>query len=575
MHKVNHFMKKTGKLLLALFIFITGYAYSYACSNIIITKGASKDGSVMVTYSADSHVLYGELYYRPAMVYPEGSLLKIFEWDTGKYLGQIPQVPMTYQTVGNMNEHQLIITETTFGGRSELYDSTGVMDYGSLIYITLQRAKTAREAIGVIADLVKEHGYASSGESFSIADKNEAWIMEIIGKGTEIKNGVNVNKGAVWVAIRIPDGYISGHANQSRIDRFPLDDPENCLYAEDVITFAKSKGYYSGPNRNFSFCDAYAPADFGAMRSCEARVWSIFNQLGKGMIGNKKAEAYLDFAMGDNPRNKMPLYIKPAEKVDLKQVADAMRDHYEGTPMDMTKDINAGLYKSPYRLCPLTYKIDGESYFNERPLATQQTGFWLLGQARSWLPDEIGGILWFGVDDAANSALTPIYTNTTRIPECFREGNGGMTEYSPTAAFWLFNRVANFAYLMYDYIHPEIRKAADEFELQSIREVAETDRKALALIENDKDIDGALKVVTDYTNERADKLFGRWQELDKFLLVKFIDGNVKKQNPDGTFTDNGNNAGIPASPVRPGYSDDWKARIKQMTGDQFKTKEVK
>lgn len=555
------------KLILAFAVLAASASYVLACSNIIVTRGASKDGSVMVTYSADSHVLYGELYYRPARVYPQGAMLNIYEWDTGKYLGQIPQVEQTYQTVGNMNEHQLIITETTFGGRPELYDSTGVMDYGSLIYVTLQRAKSAREAISVMADLVEKYGYASSGESFSIADKNEAWIMELIGKGTEMKNGKNVNKGAVWVAIRIPDGYICAHANQSRIDKFPLKDPENCLYSKDVISFAKSKGYFSGDNKDFSFCDAYAPADFGAMRYCEARVWSAFNQLGDGMFGEETAESYLDFAMGQNPSHKMPLYIKPAEKVSLKEVADAMRDHYEGTPMDMTADFNAGMYGSPYRLCPLTYKIDEVEYFNERPLATQQTGFWMLGQARAWLPDEIGGILWFGVDDAANSCLTPIYTNIAEVPECFREDNGSMMEYSETSAFWLFNRVANFAYQMYNQIHPEIRKTSDKFENESIAQVEEVDAKALSFIKESNDYDSAIRCITDYSVSRAQQLFDTWQNLDRFLLVKFIDGNVKKQNADGTFMDNG--YGISASPVRPGYSDQWRELIRKHTGEQF------
>lgn len=566
-------MKLVKRLLFAVAIVMAGYTYAEACSNIIVTRGASKDGSVMVTYSADSHVLYGELYYRPARVYPDGALLKIYEWDTGKYLGQIDQVPQTYQTVGNMNEHQLIITETTFGGRPELYDPEGIMDYGSLIYVTLQRARTAREAIKIMGELVEEYGYASSGESFSIADKNEAWIMELIGKGSEIKDGKNIRKGAVWVAVRIPDGYVAAHANQSRIDRFPLKDPKNCIYSKDVISFAREMGYFSGKDKDFSFCDAYAPADFGALRYCEARVWSAFNILGNGMIGDRKAEEYLDYAMGENKSNKMPLYIKPAEKVDFKQVADAMRDHYEGTPMDMTEDINAGLYRSPYRLCPLSYKIDGESYFNERPLATQQTGFWMLGQARSWMPDAVGGILWFGVDDAANSCLTPIYTGITDVPECFREGNGGMTEYSSTSAFWLFNRVSNFAYQMYDHIHPEIRKAADEFEMESLRLVAENDEKVLSLIEEESDYDGAARLMTEFSVSRAEDLFERWKQLDEFLLVKFIDGNIKKQNEDGSFKDNGNGTGIPDSPVRPGYSDAWKSVIKQLSGDRFKVSE--
>ena len=566
-------MTKAAKFLTLIVLFLlTGTSYVFACSNIIVTRGASKDGSVMVTYSADSHVLYGQLYYRPARIYPAGAMMDIYEWDTGKYLGQIAQALQTYQMVGNMNEHQLIITETTFGGRPELYDSTGIMDYGSLIFTTLQRAKTAREAIDVIAGLLDEYGYASSGESFSIADKNEAWIMELIGKGTKMVDGKNVNKGAVWVARRIPDGYICAHANQSRIDKFPLKDKENCLYSKDVISFAREMGYFDGKDKDFSFCDAYAPADFGALRYCEARVWSAFNQLGQGMFNDQKAESYLDFAMGENKSNKMPLFIKPAEKVDVKQVADAMRDHYEGTPMDMTADLTAGRYSSPYRLCPLVYDIDGEKYFNERPLATQQSGYWMLGQARSWLPDEIGGILWFGVDDAANSCLTPVYTNTDIIPENFAEGNGSIIEYSSTSAFWLFNRVANFAYQFYAHIHPEIAKAADEFEMESFKLVAETDAKAMEALQNGNEYDKAIDIISEFTSRRAAQLFDRWTELDHYLLVRFTDGNIKKLNEDGTFMNNGNQPDMAPSPVRPGFSDEFKKVIKEKTGERYTVK---
>ncbi|MDE7134420.1 MAG: C69 family dipeptidase, partial [Rikenellaceae bacterium] len=384
-------------------------SFADACTNIIVTKGASKDGSVMVTYSADSHVLYGELYRTPAANHAPGTMLKIYEWDTGRYMGQIAQVPHTYSTIGNMNEHQLIITETTFGGLPQLRDKDGIMDYGSLIYITLQRAKTAREAIKVMTDLVAEYGYGSSGESFSIADKNEAWILELIGKGSKVVDGVNVNKGAVWVAIRIPDGYISSHANQARIRQFPLNDPENCIYSPDVISFAKSQKLYKGKDENFSFADTYNPLDFSGMRGCEARVWSAFNRFADGM------DQYIEYAMGHNTEKRMPLYVKPKEKVSVKELADMMRDHYEDTPMDMRYDIGAGGHHLPYRWRPMTFKHEGVEYVNERAIATQQTGFWLLGQARSWLPDEVGGILWFGVDDAATSCLTPIYTSSLDV----------------------------------------------------------------------------------------------------------------------------------------------------------------
>lgn len=531
-----------------------------ACTNILVTKGASTDGSVMVTYAADSHTLYGELYHTPANLFPKGSVLRVTEWDTGRYMGEIAQVQRTYSTMGNMNEYQLIITETTFGGREELIDTTGIIDYGSLIYITLQRAKSAREAIEIMAELVETYGYASSGETFSIADKNEVWIMEMVGRGTKLnKKGVNELKGAVWVAIRIPDGYISAHANQSRITTFPLDDPENCLYHKDVIKFAKEMGFYSGEDSLFSFCDAYAPADFGTVRGCDARVWAAFNKLCKGRIGDKPADYYLDYALGNNLKNRMPLYVKVPEKVSLKEVADVMRDHYEDTPMDMRKDIGAGGFELPYRWRPMEFQVGEREFLNERAIATQQTGFWLLGQARSWLPDEIGGILWFGVDDAATSCLTPVYSSSVRVPDCFAHGNGNMTTYSPTSAFWLFNRVAHAAYLRYNLIAPEVRKVADEHELGALKIIPTVDKEAERIFRESPD--KVKEYLTGWSELFASRMFAKWEELDRYLLVKYIDGNIKRQNPDGSFQDNGNNAGIPANPMQPGYSQKWKESV--------------
>jgi dipeptidase len=543
---------------------------SEACTNLIITKGATKDGSVMVTYSADSHVLYGELYFTPAGIFPKGSKLKVFEWDGGHFLGEIAQIPRTYSTMGNMNEHQLIITETTFGGREELVDTTGIIDYGSLIYITLQRAKTAREAIKVMTELVAEYGYSSSGESFSIADKNEAWIMELIGKGTKLNaKGQNENKGAVWVAIRIPDGYVSAHANQSRIDKIPFNDTENCMYAKDVVSFAREAGLYEGTDEDFSFCDTYAPADFSALRACEARVWAAFNILGGGMIGEKPAMDYFDFASGANASNKMPLYIKPAHKLTVKEVADVMRDHYENTPLDMRKDIGAGGFELPYRWRPSSFQVDSLRYTNERAIATQQTGFWLLGQARSWLPDEIGGILWFGVDDAATSCLTPIYSSGLRAPKCFEVGNGHLTQYSPTSAFWLFNRVAQFAYLRYNLVAPEIQKAAAEHDLGAMQIIPTVDAEALRLYKTKKPAE-VKEYLTGWSEKFADRMFKKWKELDEYLLVKFIDGNVKAQNQDGSFKDNGAGRNIPAKPIQPGYSEHWKRKVAEDAGERLK-----
>lgn len=562
--------KQIFSLFLTL-IFMSVQVSSEACSNILVSKGASKDGSVLLSYSADSHILYGELYYKKGNVHAPGTMLKIYEWDTGKYLGEIAQAPRTYNMVGNMNEHQVIITETTFGGLPQLEDTTGIVDYGSLIYITLQRAKSAREAIKIMADLVNEYGYRSSGESISIADKNEIWILEIIGKGTKMVNGKNVNKGAVWVAMRIPDGYVSAHANHARITQFPLNDPQNCLYSPDVISFAKESGLYKGSDKDFSFSDVYAPLDFGSMRGCEARVWSAFNIMGKGKIGDKPSDFYLDYAMGHNAANRLPLFIKPAEKISVKDVANIMRDHYEGTALDMTKDIGAGGHALPYRWRPMTFKVDGASYTNERAIATQQTGFWLVGQSRNWLPDEIGGILWFGVDDAATSCLTPIYTSTLKVPECFAEGNGYMTKYSSTSAFWIFNRVTNFAYLLYDRVAPEIRVAIEEHETAAMDRTPSVDAVAMNLYKESPQ--KAREFLSDYTVTTAQSMFMKWKNLDEYLLVKYIDGNVKKQDKNGCFLDNGSGRNIPASPSQPGYSDMWKKAVKEQAGERLKVKE--
>ncbi len=526
------------KLFFTLLFGSAAYAAA-ACTNFIVTKGASTDGSIMVSYAADSHQLYGCLYkYTPSK--HTSAMMPIYEWDTGKYLGEIPQVKNTYATIGNMNEHSLIIAETTYGGRAELGDPNGIMDYGSLIYIALQRAKTAREAIKVIADLSAEYGYASSGESLSIADQNEAWIMEIIGKG-------KYGKGIVWVARRIPDGYVSAHANQARITTFPKNDPENCLYSPDVISFARERGYFDGSDDEFSFCDAYAPLNFGAMRGCESRVWAFFRTVADDM------DKYVDFAMGYNPDNRMPLWVKPRTKVSPKTVFDCMRDHYEGTPMDMTTDIGAGGNHCPYRWRPMYFEVDGVEYCNERATATQQTGFWFVAQARPYLPDDMG-ILWFGVDDAATSCLTPIYCSSTDVPECLREGNGSMLKYSDTSAFWIFNRVTNFAYLNYDRVAPAIRKVVDEWENSKLEEVKQIDAVYASSPKK------RVKKLTEYSVNTAQSLFDKWVELDRYLLVKFMDGNIKSEDENG-FIDNGNGRDIPDKIQQPGYSEKWKRAV--------------
>ena len=561
-------MKKLRLILAATSVL--AYGAASACTNFIVTKGASTDGSVMVTYAADSHALYGALYHTPGGKYKAGAMLPVYEWDTGRYLTDIPQVKETYSTIGNMNEHSLIIGETTYGGRGELEDSTGRMDYGSLIYITLQRARTAREAIGVIADLANTHGYASSGESFSIADPNEAWIMELIGKGCKLDaQGKNTRKGIVWVARRIPDGYVSAHANQARITTFPKNDPENCLYSPDVVSFAREMGYYNGTDEDFSFCDAYAPLDFGALRACEARVWAFFRTVADDM------DQYTDYAMGHNKENRMPLWVKPRAKVSPKTVFDCMRDHYEGTPMDMTTDIGAGGHNCPYRWRPMEFEVDGVKYVNERATATQQTGFWFVAQARPNVTDDMG-ILWFGVDDAATSCLTPIFCSAQEVPECFREGNGSMLEYSPTSAFWLFNRTTNFAYMRYDMIAADIRKVVDKWEnemLENVQHVnAKVGRMSPAVRRN---------YLTELSVSTAQQLFDRWQKLNGYLLVKYVDGNVKSENGDvlsfldgeggpAHFVDNGNGKQIPGKIQFPGYNEKWKRAVAKDNGEILK-----
>ena len=551
MKTINKNILNMKKIILSTLLAVAmAVTPALACTNFIITKGASTDGSVMVSYSADSHQLYGCLYKHNATKYKAGAMLPVTEWDTGKYLGDIPQVAQTYSTVSNMNEWGLIITETTYGGRHELYNPEGIIDYGSLIYITLQRAKTAREAIDTIVSLANTYGYASEGESFSIADENEAWIMELIGKGPG-------KKGIVWVARRVPDGYISGHANQARITTFPLNDPENTLYAEDVISLAREKGYFNGKDEEFSFADAYAPLDFSGMRGCEARVWSFFRMFTEGM------DKYLDYAMGHNPENRMPLWVKPTHKLSPKQVFDAMRDHYEGTPLDMTTDIGAGGHGLGYRWRPMNFEVDGKTYVNERATATQQTGFWMVGQARKGKT----GILWFGTDDAATSPLTPIYVNTTEAPECLREGNGTMLKYSDTSMFWITNRVTQFAYLRYDLIGKKVREFIDEWENKASDLVEHID---IALA-NTPSAKKKTKIATEFSTSTAQSLFDIWVNLDKYLMVKYIDGNVKGEDENG-FMDNGNDKDIPGEIEQPGYNEKWKRAV---AADHGKILEVK
>jgi dipeptidase len=530
-----------------------------ACTNLLITNGASVNGSTMVSYSADSHTRYGTLVHYPAKTYPKGSMVKIYEWGKDRYLGEIPQVERTYSVIGNMNEHQIIVGESTWGGVKSQFDPEGLVDYGSLMYLALQRAKTAREAIMVITELADRYGYASTGESISIADPNEVWFLEIIGKAPKKVNGVNVNKGAVWVAVRIPDGYISAHANQARITTFPLNDPENCLYSKDVISHAREQGLYKGSDANFSFADAYGPADASTIRGCDARVWSFFNKYAQEDMGQ-----YLSYAMGDVSKKRMPLYVKANRKLSVKDVADMMRDHYEGTAMDMTKDIGAGGNSLPYRWRPMNFEVDGKSYLNERAIATQQTGFWFVGESRPNIPNEIGGIFWFGVDDAATSPLTPVYTSSSAISNHYALGNGSMIEYSQTSMFWITNRIAQFAYLRYNHIGAEVRSLIDRHENARLKEVEAIDKTAMMLYKENPEY--VREFLTNYSVNTANGLFDKWKKLDEYLLVKYIDGNTKKQNPDGSFMNNGHSPLIPPAPDFPGYTEIWKKAVKEQAG---------
>ncbi len=552
-------MKKTFLTISLTLLSVLLINTSFACTNFLITKGASADGSTMITYAADSHVLYGELYHWPAADYPEGTMLKVYEWDTGEYLCEIEQVSHTYNVIGNINENQVAIGETTYGGRSELRDTTGLIDYGSLIYITLQRARTAREAIKIMSNLVKKHGYYSSGESFSISDPNEVWIMELIGKGPGIT-------GAVWVARQIPDGYISGHANHARITTFPFqkennyNDPNQTTYhSPDVISFAREMGYFDGKDKDFSFSDIYAPLDFGGARFCEARVFAAFNRV------NSNMSQYLDYAMGENLENRMPLWVKPDKKLSVHDVMGLMRDYYQNTPMDMTKDVGAGPYNSIVRWRPLYWNVDGETYFNERATSTQQTGFSFVTQSRNWLPDPIGGIIWFSVDDAYSTVYNPMYCGMTEVPETYAIGNGSIMEYSDNAAFWVFNQVSNFAYTRYYAMIPEIQKVQDKLELGYIEQIKGIDKTATEMYKNNPE--QAVAFITNYSVDQGNKTVNTWKKLYAHLFTKFMDGNIKEARPvpEGSIY-------VTPKVEQPGYGEEWYKLIIQETGDKFKVK---
>ena len=574
-------MVKRIFILSLLFILGSGIPELIACTNLIVTKGASSDKSVMITYAADSHTRYGAIAFYPAADHKPGDLCEVYHYENGKLLGTITEVPHTYSVVQFMNEHQVAIGETTFGGLDSLGAQPGaILDYGSLMRIGLQRSKTAREMIRVMTELVAQYGYASVGESFSISDASEAWIMEMIGKG-------KYEKGAVWVARLIPDGYVSGHANQARITTFPFqktnnwNDPKQTVFhSPDVISFAKKHKFYNGTDAAFSFSDVYNPLSFGGARYCDARVWSFFRKINKEIRDNQD---YTNYAMGKfrrdakfadenaNPNgfvsNRLPLWIKPDAPVSLQEVMAGMRDHYEDTPLDMRNDPGAGPFKLPYRWRPMEFVVDSVTYLNERAVATQQTGYSFVAQSRGWLPAPIGGIFWFGVDDADGCVYAPMYCGIKRVPESFALGNGSMITWSETSAYWIFSQVNNWAYSRYNLIHPEIESYQAQLENQYANEVKMMDQQANELFR--KNPAAATDFLTDYSVYTGNKLAADWKTFYHYLFMKYVDGN-RKITEGRQLLDNGNGKNVPQKPQHPGYGKEWERIMIQGTGDKLK-----
>ena len=532
--------------MIAVMMFFTVIQQALACTSILVTKGASKDGSTMITYAMDSHELYGELAYRPAGVHLPGTMRDVIDTDSGEFLGRVEEAPYTYARVGHINEHQLAIGETTFTGREELAGPAGIIDYGSLMWMALERCKTAREAVETMAALVDEYGYASTGESISIADPNEAWIFEIIGKGEG-------QKGAVWVAVKVPDGFISAHANLSRIRQFPLDDTENCLYSKDVISFARGKGWYKGEDKDFSFADTYCPPDFGGLRWCESRVWSIFRRSAPSMNLSS------DFMKGVKNAPLPPLWIKPDRKLAVRDVMELMRDHFEGTEFDMTQDVGAGPFGLPYRWRPMEWELDGQKYLHERAISTQQTAASFVTQSRSWLPDPIGGIIWFGMDDTYSSVYVPFYCGIQDIPKAWGEESGSFDEFSWDSAFWIFNWVANTAYGRYRDMIVDIQSVQRKLEGKFMAEQPDVELNAVKLYEQSPI--QAREYLARYSAKQADLVMSRWKKLGESLLWKYLDGNL--------HIDKGRQAGR----EHPRYPDAWYRRIVQEKGELIKIPE--
>lgn len=517
-----------------------------ACTNLIVGKKASVDGSVLVSYNADDYGMFGHLCHYPAGTHKKGEMRKIFDWDTGEYHGEIPEAPVTYNVIGNINEFQLSIGETTYGGREEMVDTTGILDYGSLIYVTLQRAKTAREAISIMTSLVEKYGYCSSGETFSICDPNEAWIMEMMGSGPG-------SKGVVWVAVRIPDNAICAHANQSRIGKFDMKDKKNVIYSKNVISYARKMGWFTGKDADFSWKNTYARPDFSGRRFCDARVWSFFNHYQKGF------DRYLPWALGKDPNAEdMPLWIIPDRKLSVHDVEMGMRDHYEGTALALdTTNVGGGIYQMPYRPTPLQFKVDGKTYFNERPISTQQSAFSFVSQLRSWMPREIGGVIWFGNDDANMIAYTPVYCGNTVQPECYNTPGADAVTFSDKNAFWVCNWVSNMVYPRYSQIFPELKTVRDSLEASYFAQQADFEKKAMELYVTDKQ--AALRLLNEYSVDKAQQMLAEWKNLAIRIIVKYNDMGVK-QEKDGK---------IQKKVMRPGYPESFARKLVKETGDWY------
>lgn len=533
--------------------FLTMATAAVACTNFIVAKGASTDGSVMCTYNADDYGMFIGLAHYAAGTHQKGEMRKVIDWDTKKYHGEIPEAPVTYNVIGNINEFQVTIGETTYGGREEMVDTTGIIDYGSLIYIALQRSRTAREAIKVMTSLAEKYGYNSEGETFTICDPNEAWIMEMMGCGGDKKQKV------VWVAVRVPDNAICGHANQSRIGVFSQYQTE-VLHSKNVVSFARQKGWYKGTDKDFSWKNTYAFPDFSGRRWCEARVWSFFNH-------HKDMSRWLPWAIGkDKNAEDMPLWIVPNKKLSVQDLESDMRDHYEGTELSVAdgKDMGGGIWQMPYRPTPLAFKVNGKSYFNERPTSTQQTGFSYVSQMRSWLPREIGGVLWFGNDDGNMIAYTPIYCGNTVQPECYNTPGADAVTFSMKNAYWVCNWVSNMVYPRYSMMFPSLKTVRDSLEASYFANQAAVEAKAKELYKDNKD--AAIKYLNDYSNQKAQQMLARWRQLAFYLIVKYNDMTVKPE-ADGKFTRT--KEGIGATVERPGYPEAFKEKLVKETGDKF------